>query len=97
MPEWEVQCFKNSRLVDGAWKPLQPIEVPSESDGVGITLYQNLHGYGGTNPEILYNEATDDVLMRTRKDIDAGRYDHFYSRATGILVTVFCKNLVGEE
>lgn len=97
MPEWEVQCFRNSRLVKGVWKPFEGVRVATgRAREVGISMYQNLMGVGGVDgPVALINEVTGDILRRTRKDELAGKFEHYFSKETGILVTAFVKNLIG--
>ena len=99
MPEWEVQCFRNSQLKDGKWEPLQGIEVATgRAREIGISLYHNLMGVGGPDgPVALINEVTGDILRRTRKDELAGKFEHYFSKETGILCVAFIKNMIGKE
>ena len=92
MAFFEVHCFRNQQLKEGHFEPLQGYEFPL-GDGVAVSMYSNLIGVG----DVLINPSNGDVLSLTKKDREAGKTEHYFSRSTGILVNAFNRILIEGE
>lgn len=98
MPFYEVHCFRNQQLVDGKWQPLEGLQIVLSSEevvggGIGISMYENLIGI---DDDTVVNPANGDILTRTKKDVAAGKTEHYFSKATGILVNAWMRTEIHE-
>jgi len=96
----EAFCFGNTQLVNGEWVPLKGLIVGEAgktdrvNGGVMVTQYSKLIEI---DEDRLYNEANGDVLHRTRKDKERGKFQHYFSKDTGVLANVYLRKLAEEE
>jgi hypothetical protein len=85
MPEKHAYTINNRRLQNGQWVSMDGVEIPLEN-GVGISQYQELIYI---DEDRMFNPATGDVLLRTKKDKEQGISKHYYSKDTGVFVNVW--------